>query len=504
MQDVTVSRTQDAFQRSNHVRSLGWLGLAISVCTAMCILIVTSVNIPFEDDYDGIGEFLERYVGLHGFGARAGWVLTAQHVQYKLILLQAIVALEYQLTGLVNFRFLQLLGDLAIPPVLAALWFLLRRTGWTPTQRIWLFVGPSFLILSLCYFEAANWALSGLQNLAVVAFALGSFVLMTSTLRFAISGSLAFLLLAILASGNGFIAAVVVLVYLMSQHRFRATAIVAALTLGLAMLYAVRYQAPQNSYPIPLRTALLALVEYPFVFLGSIAGRPVLAAPLGLAAVVGFVQLGRRRWFQLAPGTFCAALFCLLTACGVAATRYSLGYDSAVAGRYRIYSCLLLALELMGWYETAKKPAPAWPVKKGQILLVTGTLGLFWLASSVNAYRHLQQRRTIVTNHLILWERNPQKLVLVPDEDPIRQTAYWVYLRTRGQADIDRLVKQDLYRPPVSGNSPILQQTDLTRPHRSTGRDERIRVGPGRGAARKKTAQASTSWSPTRPPWDFW
>ena len=257
-----------------------------------------------------------------------------------------------------NFRFLQSLGDLAIPAVLAALWFLLRRTAWTTEQRPWLFAGPSFLILSLCYFEAANWALSGLQNLAVIAFALGSFVLMTSTRRFAFAGSLLCLLLAIFSSGNGFIAALVMLVYLFRQRRYGATALVTALAVGVALLYAVRYQLPENSYPMPLRTALLALAEYPFIFLGSIAGRAPAAVLVELALVAGFGQLIRRFWFQAAPGTFYAALFCVLTACGVAATRYSLGYDSAVAGRYRIYSCLLLALELMGWYETARNWLP--------------------------------------------------------------------------------------------------------------------------------------------------
>ena len=105
---------RDPVQESKSTPILGWLSL-VPLCTAGYILIATGVNVPFEDDYDGIGEFLERYVGLHGFWARAGWVLTAQHVQYKLVLLQAIVALEYQLTGRVNFRFLQLLGDLAQP-----------------------------------------------------------------------------------------------------------------------------------------------------------------------------------------------------------------------------------------------------------------------------------------------------------------------------------------------------------------------------------------------------
>ena len=47
---------------------LGWLGF-FPACTAAYLLLVTSVNIPFEDDYDGIGEFLEHYVLLHGFGS---------------------------------------------------------------------------------------------------------------------------------------------------------------------------------------------------------------------------------------------------------------------------------------------------------------------------------------------------------------------------------------------------------------------------------------------------
>ena len=128
-----------ATSRVTAVTSVALLLLGFPLASALAGMAKTSINIPLTDDYDAITEFLFRYVHTHGFFARIGWVLTAQHNEHKLMLLNAVVALQYHLIGHANYRALQLLGDLSVPATLWLLWLLLARQQRPFHQAIWLY-----------------------------------------------------------------------------------------------------------------------------------------------------------------------------------------------------------------------------------------------------------------------------------------------------------------------------------------------------------------------------
>lgn len=199
MQSTETTRARRSLHE-RYVEAAGWIILSLPLLLYAAAAIKTSVNIPFEDDFDSIGDFVEHYASLHGFLSRLDWILTAQHVQYKLIFMNAIVALQYQLLGHTNYRALQLLGDLAMPAALVILWFLLARSGRPLTQRIWLFIAPCWTFLGLRYSETINWTMSGLQNTAVVPLGLAAIFFATSTSRWSFAWTLAFLALSITAS----------------------------------------------------------------------------------------------------------------------------------------------------------------------------------------------------------------------------------------------------------------------------------------------------------------
>src|SRR5215469_401653 len=93
-----------------------WIALLLLVfplATASVALVHTSINIPHQDDYQAIANFVRIYAERSGVLHKLGWILISQHNEYKLILLHFVVALQYEVTGHTNYRVLQLLGDLA-------------------------------------------------------------------------------------------------------------------------------------------------------------------------------------------------------------------------------------------------------------------------------------------------------------------------------------------------------------------------------------------------------
>jgi hypothetical protein len=439
---------------------LGWCNLALPLLALLVIAVRTSVNIPIEDDYGAVGEFLERYVSLHGFMARAWWVLTAQFVQYKLMFLHTVVALEYQITGHENLRTLELLGDLALPAVLVVLWFLLARSGRPLSQRVWLFSFPCYLYLSLCYIQTLNWAMSGLQNMAILPFSLAAIFFFTAAWRGSFALGVAFLVIAIGTSGNGFFAAVVCLFVLLRSRRYAAASLVAVASLLMALLYAWHYQVYMVGSPLPLGAAVKSIAAFPFVFLGAPAGSHYLAALVGLGLVIGFVMLTRRGWAQVCPGSFAAALFCLVTAAGVTITRYRGHAVSAVQGRYMMYGLLLLALE---YIAALRLYAPSNFEKNsrwtGALLAASLAAAVFCVSSDVRAYRELHYRKQVLITHLILWQRHPDHLVVLPDEGSDRQTPVWIKHRREAQRDLQIERAMGLYIPPFSAHDPLPVRT---------------------------------------------
>jgi hypothetical protein len=445
--------------RSPHASSLeaaGWAVLALPLLAYVVACLKTSVNIPYQDDFDSIGVFLERYVSLHGFFPRLWWILTAQHVQYKLMFLNAIVAIQYHLIGRTNYRVLQLIGDVAIPATVAILWIIFARSHRPRLERVWLFIAPGSIFLAMRYAETVNWTMSGLQNMAVIPLSLAAILFATSPLRSSFAWTLIFLVLSIAASGNGFSAALVVLFLLLKSGGYRRTAIALAMIVGLGILYAYHFHAYMVYAPVPFSTALKTLILFPFAFIGNCANSTAQAVALGLVLFAGFILLAWRGWFRVCPASFGGALFCLITGFLVDAGRYRGGLASALAGHYAMYSLLLIALEYIGVVRVFVPASLRLRSRWAAALLLAGLASMaFCLWADDRGYRNLHARQKEMIAHLILWERYPDHIVLVPDEESYERSAEWQRLRVSFQQDLRRQIDKGLYAPPYSASDPL-------------------------------------------------
>jgi hypothetical protein len=447
-----------ASQSSRLFDLLGWCLVSLPVIALAITSIRTSVNIPFEDDYGiyGIAEFLELWVKAPTHLDKLKWFAASQHVQYKLFFMHAVELIQYYCIGSTNYRALQLLGDATLLGVPLVLWFLLARSGRPRSQRIWLFIVPCVLFLSPRYTETINWALSGLQNIAVIPFAIASIFFITATWSGSFAWSIVFLVLSIATSGNGFFVAFVLLYFLLRSRRFAETLITIAVCLLMALLYAYRYHFYMVNGSVPFRLAIERKIIFPFVFLGAAGGSRDLAVTIGLALLIGFVVLARKGWERACPGSFGAALFCLVTTAGVTLTRSNGGVLAGLMGRYVMYGLLLACLEYLAILRLFApqnfKRHPLWITA----IAALGIASMILCAlSEVTAYRQLQTRRNLLVTHLILWERHPERLVLIPDEDPQKQNSVWMMLRRRFQDDLRRQVDMGLYHPPYSAQDAL-------------------------------------------------
>ncbi len=284
--------------------------------------------------------------------------------------------------------------------------------------------------------------MQGLQNIAILPFALAAILLLHRN-RFALACTA--LLFSVATSGNGFFVAFVGGLLLLQQRNRRRLAIWVALTVALAALYAVHYTVVHVGVPAPFFQSKLNLLLFPFIFLGSLGDRVPLCAIVGLIFAVLVVLLTRRGWRLGNPPAFYAVIFILITALAVDGTRHNLGLDTALSSRYRLYSLIFLIL----LYYGALDQLLPWP---GLFRLRTWTAftvvcAIFCLRSDRVANRVLHERDQLLIQHVEQWLGDPA-IAVMPDEAPFLQTPGWRVIRQRAAETLRTSMRAGIYTPP--------------------------------------------------------
>ena len=433
---------------------MAFLLLGLPLAFALAAMVKTSVNIPLGDNYGAIALFLYRYVHTPGWPARVGWILTSQFTQYKLLFLNIVVVLQYHLFGHTNFRALQLLGDLFVFAALWLLWLFLARQQRPFQQALWLILPPWYLFLSLCFVESVNWAISSFFSFAIGPLALACIFFFTSSIRYASLWGTLFLILSIFTNPSGFMLGVALLILLIHQRRLGASLTVALATAAAAALYWVHYTVLSAHYPLSQHVG--GLFVFGFAFLGGILPTPFTSTVLGVVLVAGFIFLLTRGWARLSPDTFCIGLFCLLTAVLVSPGRIHEGVESAISSRYQVFPLMLLSAEYLAVLRIfVPRRLELRSVWAGVIGLATLAAIAFGIPSQMHAYRVMHLRQRLLLTHLILWERHPERVVLIPDEPPYLSGPRWLANRIAAQKVLQQSIASGLYIPPASAQEPL-------------------------------------------------
>ncbi len=394
------------------------------------LLIPQLMNIPIQDDYYAVLDFMNAYARSQGINGHLTVLATNQHGPYKLFFEHALYITQYNIIGHINFVGLVAFGSLFI----TALVILLSRMafdGIPESKRSWLLVVPiAFLMFQLQYAGAVEWAMTSLAHVPVIFFSILALWLTTRDTAPAFTGACVSTLLAIAASTNGFAVAPLIVILLAKQRRYRWILILLLVVFIAGVAYAWKYnpyQKIEGHILLPERMrvehhGILVVVSYFFAFLGSPATNTHILAPaivFGIGLTALFVVAAARRYDLVNPAAFYSIAFLLITAAGVALLRSKLGALEALDSHYRIYSAALLTLSFIFLAQTVWISDRPQKTKTAFLSFALIISILFCIASDRTGYRLLKTHRQEFTRGMLIWERRD---LIPPDILPVRDS----------------------------------------------------------------------------------
>ena len=320
------------------------------------ILFRTVLDIPFYDGYGGL-EWVNHLEKLNGFAARLSFLFESQFNEYKLVFGEAVVWLQYTLMGHVDFTVLSAVSNAFVLLIALLLWKMFLPAHKDTGTRLALFIPVSWLLFQFEYFELLNLGGSGLQHLPSLLFAFAAIYLLFGKTRTAFAGALAFYVLAVAASTNGFLLLPIGLLILAPGRRYARIVVWLVASAGCVAVYFHHYNVT-SSKSSPDHSVISALLHlrllYAVSFIGSAAGNLFLVAGivLGTSLCVFFIWMACRGYVRRNPAVSCCVLFLLLTAIGVAGIRSDGGLTPSAASRYTIYSALFL---IFAWFAVVEE-----------------------------------------------------------------------------------------------------------------------------------------------------
>jgi len=368
-------------------------------------LIYSCRNIPLLDDYDAGLDFANHLVRYSTFSERLTYYVTAQHNEYKLFFGFVVVWLQLALTGHINFVVIAFLGNIAILFLGIVLWKMFLP-GLDLERRLALFLPVCFILFQYQYVETLNWPMSGIQNLPILAAAIGSFYLLGRKTRGAFVGSLGLMVFGIAISGNGFLISALGMLMLLINRMYARLAAWSFTSVLCAWLYAYQYKNLKHEPLLKILTHLR--FAYLLGFLGAAGRYPVRpgAIVLGFALCVFFGWMIWRGYLQKDPVVGYCLLFILLTGLAVSGLRGDLGLGQSLSSRYRMYSDLLL---IFAWFALVKmnRLAEIPSLRQNRLFVSVATISvLFCIVMDGNGVRNLRKRDRDLEHGMALFERS--------------------------------------------------------------------------------------------------
>lgn len=307
-------------------------------------------NVPLLDDYNGVLQFLEHFSSLPNALSKAGYVVLAQHNEYKTVFANLIIALQYEISGHPSFIVLSWLGNIFVLVLFGLMFRYFFIHEQNMSRRLLLFTPVAYLLFQLQYAETLNWSSPGLQNIPVLVFAFASIAALSRDSRRSFLLGWVLMILTIASSGNGFALLPVGVAMLLQKKAWRRIGLWIVIGALCAVVYFYRYnfhssqQAPNESV---LHSAHYLNPIFALSFMGSALSfyAPAIwnvSILVGIFICIFVFLMAKRRFDQSNPAFFYFSVFLVLTAIGVSGIRSKFGIGASLAGRYKIYSDLLL------------------------------------------------------------------------------------------------------------------------------------------------------------------
>jgi hypothetical protein len=441
--------------------------IAASFVAAPAILFYTilfrdTVDIPLDDDYDALLEFLNRLIELGSVPQKVSLFFAWQHNEYKLFLVHGLVWAQFDLLGHLNLRFLCALGNLFVLLLAILLWKMFLPHYEDLTGRLVLFIPVSWLLFQLEYYETLDWAMGSLQNIPVLVFSFGTIYFLMRSSRWSFFGAVVFLILAVASSGNGFLMVPIgVLILAIGRRYFRIAGWLAVSAVCIAA-YSYRYNAmssQSSAHESVFATLLRPRPLFVVAFIGNAGGYPFRMGCLllGTALCLFFVYIARRGYTRRNPLVSYCVLFLLLTAIGVAGLRSDLGLAQSLAPRYTIYSALLVIFAWFAFVEEFLERGLALPIGKVIVLGAVAAAAVFSLGMDRMGMHRIEARNHVLVQAIKAFEHptaphstNELAFLPLPWQDKSQKAnERRAEFNIRARAILIQSIRLGVYRPPA-------------------------------------------------------
>lgn len=357
--------TPTSTQNENNPRLAAFAicAMLLPMCVFYGVLALHAVNIPYADDYDAVLGFLEHFSRLSGVLTKLIYIISAQHNEYKPMFAHLIFVLQYKIFGHPNFVGLSWLGNIFILPLFYLIWRSFLPGEGSLSHKLMFFVPVSFLLFQLQYSETLDWSMPGLQNITILVFALACIVFLSRDSSWRFFLACIFLVLSVASSGNGFALVPIGIIMFLGKKKGSRIAVWIILSGLCAIVYFRHYNflSSQQAHSESVLNSIHYLNPvFTLSFMGSALGNTATlikysSVVLGIAICIVIVYMVKRRYYRLNPTIFYYMSFLVLTAIAVSGIRSRLGFDQSHAGRYKIYSDLLLICCYVFIVETRTK-----------------------------------------------------------------------------------------------------------------------------------------------------
>jgi hypothetical protein len=460
---MTAQSCSEWLGRLGRLRQTGMAIMAASLLLAPAIifyvlLFLKAVNLPLEDDYEALLDYLNQMAELKSAPARASYFLATQHNEYKLFFGHALVSCQLAFFGHIDIRILCAVGNGFILLLALLLWRMFLPNHPSVVYRMLHFIPVCWLLFQLQYVGTLNWAMPSLQNLPVIVFSLGGIYLLLRATRLSFWGAMICLALAVASSGNGLLMIPIGVLILAVNRQFARVVSWLVISAGCVAAYAFRYNVLSSQSRLQhsvFSTLIRPRPLYVIAFMGNAAAFPgrhhvIFGLSVGLLLAVFFVSLARRGYFRRNPLVSYCVLFLLLTAVGVAGLRSDFGIAQSLDSRYGIYSALFL---IFAWFAIVEEILAYMnvPLKCNHILLVAiaGSV-LFSLTMDALGWTYLSQRNQTIVRGMTAYEHpgppgsNVGPILPFPGQGPRSDE-----LDRKAPLILKQSMKLGIYRPPL-------------------------------------------------------
>jgi hypothetical protein len=329
------------------------VGLFTLIVVTIHLIIVNqyAVNIPLYDDYNAVLDFLLKFQDAVSWREKTELILS-QHNEHRIVPDRISFLLDYYIFGKVNFKHLAFVGNILLILILGLL-FIQHKAS---KKSMYYFLPVPLILLNIRAGDFLLWAMSSIQLIGVITFSLFCIYLLFSYngVSFKIRFWMAALVgvIASFTSGNGFLVLIICLIGLLAQRQYLYSALWLVVTILSIILYFKGYVRPPG-HPDPLNAVTSGpalLVGHFFVLLGNYFS---VGTPFGTTIKLfsGFFIFSiilyyftYARLYKVNPGYFYSIWFLVLTCMLTSLSRSGFGVDQAQAGRYLVYSYVIIIL----------------------------------------------------------------------------------------------------------------------------------------------------------------